>query len=57
MSDLLVGDVVKISTGDIFEVDGILIEGTDVLVNNSYMVGDLDIDECKKSVPVTYHHK
>jgi len=31
--DLLVGDVVQISTGEIFSVDGILIEGNDISVD------------------------
>ena len=31
--DLLVGDIVQISTGEIFSVDGILIEGSDISVD------------------------
>ena len=31
--DLLVGDIVQISTGEIFSVDGILIEGNDISVD------------------------
>jgi len=31
--ELLVGDIVQISTGEIFSVDGILIEGNDISVD------------------------
>ena len=37
--DLLVGDIVQISTGEIFSVDGILIEGSDITVDESSLTG------------------
>lgn len=37
--DLLVGDIVQISTGEIFSVDGILIEGNDIEVDESSLTG------------------
>ena len=53
--DLLVGDIVQISTGEIFSVDGILIEGSDISVDESSLTGET---ECiKKKVPVTYERK
>ena len=53
--DLLVGDVVQISTGEIFSVDGILIEGNDISVDESSLTGETN--EIKKKVPVSYDKK
>lgn len=53
--DLLVGDIVQISTGEIFSVDGILIEGNDISVDESSLTGETN--EIKKKVPVTYDKK
>lgn len=50
--DLLVGDVVEISTGEIFSADGILINGSDISVDESSITGETD--EIKKRVPVQY---
>ena len=53
--DLLVGDIVQISTGEIFSVDGILIEGHDIEVDESSLTGEPIL--IKKKVPVTYDEK
>ena len=53
--DLLVGDIVQSSTGEIFSVDGILIEGNDISVDESSLTGETN--EIKKKVPVTYDKK
>lgn len=53
--DLLVGDVVQISTGEIFSVDGILVEGNDISVDESSLTGETN--EIKKKVPVSYDKK
>lgn len=53
--DLLVGDIVQISTGEIFSVDGILIEGNDISVDESSLTGETN--EIKKRVPVSYDKK
>jgi len=53
--ELLVGDVVQISTGEIFSVDGILIEGNDISVDESSLTGETN--EIKKKVPVSYDKK
>lgn len=53
--ELLVGDIVQISTGEIFSVDGILIEGHDISVDESSLTGETH--EIKKKVPVTYERK
>lgn len=37
--DLLVGDIVEIETGEILSVDGILIEGNDISVDESSLTG------------------
>ena len=50
--ELLVGDVVEVETGEILSVDGILIEGHNVSVDESSITGE--IHEIKKRVPVTY---
>ena len=50
--ELLVGDIVQISTGEIFSVDGILIEGSDISVDESSLTGEPDA--IKKKVPVSY---
>ncbi len=38
--DLLVGDVVEIETGEILSIDGILIEGANVSVDESSITGE-----------------
>ena len=38
--DIVVGDVVRLSVGDIFEGDGILIEGYDVETDESALTGE-----------------
>jgi Ca2+ transporting ATPase len=53
--DLLVGDIVQISTGEIFSVDGILIEGSDISVDESSLTGETN--EIKKKVPISYDKK
>ena len=53
--DLLVGDVVQISTGEIFSVDGVLIEGSDISVDESSLTGETDA--VKKKVPSSYDRK
>jgi Ca2+ transporting ATPase len=53
--ELLVGDIVQISTGEIFSVDGILIEGNDISVDESSLTGETN--EIKKRVPVSYDKK
>ena len=53
--DLLVGDIVQISTGEIFSVDGILIEGSDIEVDESSLTGEPIL--IKKKVPSTYDEK
>ena len=50
--ELLVGDIVQISPGEILPVDGILIVGNDIQVDESSMTGSAY--EIKKRVPVTY---
>lgn len=50
--DLLVGDVVEVETGEILSVDGILIEGHNVSIDESSITGE--IHEIKKRVPSTY---
>ena len=50
--DLLVGDVVEIETGEILSVDGILIEGHNISVDESSITGE--IHDIKKRIPVTY---
>ena len=50
--DLLVGDICEIETGEILSVDGILIEGSNVSIDESSITGESD--EIKKRVPETY---
>lgn len=50
--DLLVGDIVEIETGEILSVDGILIEGNNISVDESSITGESL--EIKKAVPETY---
>jgi P-type E1-E2 ATPase len=50
--DLLVGDVVEVETGEILSVDGILVEGANVSVDESSITGETN--EVKKRVPQTY---
>lgn len=38
--DLLVGDVVEIETGEILSVDGILIEGHNISIDESSITGE-----------------
>ena len=40
--DLVVGDIVQISIGDIIEGDGLLVEGFDVDTDESALTGALD---------------
>jgi len=49
---LIVGDIMSFETGEIFAIDGILISGQDVMVNESDMTGESD--NIKKTIPVTY---
>lgn len=53
--DLLVGDIVQISTGEIFSVDGILIDGSEIEVDESSLTGEPIL--IKKKVPTTYDEK
>ena len=50
--DLLVGDVVEIETGEILSVDGILVNGNNISVDESSITGETN--EIKKRVPITY---
>ena len=50
--DLLVGDVVEIETGEILSVDGILIEGHNISIDESSITGETI--EIKKRVPKTF---
>ena len=38
--DLLVGDIVEVETGEILSVDGILIEGSEISVDESSLTGE-----------------
>ena len=51
--ELLVGDVVEIETGEILSVDGIMINGNNVSVDESSITGESL--EVKKSVPKLYN--
>jgi P-type E1-E2 ATPase len=48
----LVGDIVEVETGEILSVDGILIEGSEISVDESSLTGETI--EIKKRVPQTY---
>lgn len=50
--NLLVGDIVAVSTGEIVSVDGILIAGHDVAADESALTGEPI--EIKKRVPQKY---
>lgn len=50
--DLLVGDVVEVETGEILSVDGILIQGNNVSVDESSITGETN--DVKKAIPQTY---
>ena len=49
--DLLVGDVMKIDTGEIFPTDGILINGYNMSVDESAMTGESDLVHKKPLTP------
>ena len=53
--DLLVGDIVEVETGEIVSVDGILINGHDISVDESSITGETN--DIKKRVPETYDAK
>ncbi|MFN9904208.1 MAG: hypothetical protein ACK55Z_36600, partial [bacterium] len=40
--DILVGDIIMIEVGEIFSVDGILIETNDLLIDESDITGESD---------------
>jgi Ca2+ transporting ATPase len=50
--DLLVGDLVEIETGEILSVDGILINGNNISVDESSITGETN--DIKKRVPQTF---
>jgi Ca2+ transporting ATPase len=50
--DLLVGDIVEVETGEIISVDGILINGHNISVDESSITGETN--DIKKRVPETY---
>lgn len=41
--ELLVGDLVYVAIGDIFKVDGILIEGSKLSIDESSLTGETDL--------------
>lgn len=55
--DLLVGDIMKIDTGEIFPTDGILINGYNVSVDESAMTGESDLVNKVAFVPKENSHK
>lgn len=48
----MVGDIVEIETGEILSVDGILIDGNNISVDESSLTGETN--EIKKRVPINY---
>lgn len=50
--DAVVGDIQYVETGEILSVDGLLIEGNNLLADESSMTGETD--SIKKRVPTTY---
>jgi P-type E1-E2 ATPase len=50
--ELMVGDIVEVETGEILSVDGILIDGNNISVDESSLTGEtIDV---KKRVPINY---
>jgi len=49
--DLLVGDVMKIDTGEIFPTDGLLLNGYNISVDESAMTGESDLVHKKPLTP------
>ena len=42
-SQLLVGDIVNISSGDILQADGLLLEGSDLKLDEKFLTGEIDL--------------
>lgn len=54
-SDLLVGDVLFLETGNILPVDAIIFESNDIVVDESSMTGESDL--IPKKVPKTFEEE
>jgi Ca2+ transporting ATPase len=54
--ELLAGDVIELRVGDIFPVDGLLIEGNDVKIDESSLTGETDLVE-KETIEVCKERK
>ena len=51
----MVGDVIEIMTNDRIEVDGILLSGEELTIDESEITGEAT--ELKKRVPTTYERR